>query len=158
CGQRTTAQRPSAPAVTVSLPAQQEITEWDDYIGRVAAIEEVEIRSQVTGFLDSIHFRDGQIVAKGDLLLIIDQRPFQAALEHAKAGVAEATGRLQQSQAQLLQARAQLLQSKAHQTKAQLDFERYQPLAKEQAITKQDLDNAEQANRAALADVEGSQA
>ena len=158
CGQRTTAQRPSAPAVTVSLPAQQEITEWDDYIGRVAAIEEVEIRSQVTGFLDSIHFRDGQIVAKGDLLLIIDQRPFQAALDHAKAGVAEATGRLQQSQAQLLQARAQLLQSKAHQTKAQLDFERYQPLAKEQAITKQDLDNAEQANRAALADVEGSQA
>jgi multidrug efflux system membrane fusion protein len=65
---------------------------------------------------------------------------------------------LKQSQAQLVQARAQLLQSRAHQTKAQLDFDRFQPLARDQAITKQDLDNAEQANMAAQADVEASQA
>jgi multidrug efflux system membrane fusion protein len=158
CGPQATAPPASAPAVTVSLPVQQEITEWDDYVGRVAAIEEVEIRSQVTGFLDSIHFRDGQIVKKGDLLFIIDQRPFQAALDQAKAGVAEATGRLEQSQAQLLQARAQALQAKANQTKTQLDFDRFKPLAKDEAITQQDLDNAEQANLAALADVDASQA
>ncbi len=149
---------PSAAPVTVSQPLQQEITEWDDYVGRVAPIEEVEVRSQVTGFLSSVNFRDGQIVNKGDLLFVIDQRPFQAALDQAKAGVAESTSRVTQAQAQLTQARAQLLQSQANQTKAQLDFERFKPLAKDQAITQQELDNAEQANLAAKADVEAARA
>jgi RND family efflux transporter MFP subunit len=149
---------PAAAPVTVSNPLSQEITEWDDYVGRVAPIEEVEVRSQVTGFLSSIHFRDGQIVNKGDLLFIIDQRPFQAALDQAKAGVAEATSRITQAQAQQTQARAQLLQSQANQTKTQLDFERFKPLARDQAITQQELDNAEQANLAAKADVEAAKA
>lgn len=155
---QTAAPPPAAPSVIVSNPLQKEITEWDDYVGRVAPIDEVEIRSQVTGFLQSFNFRDGQIVNKGDLLFVIDQRPFQAALDQAKAGVAEATSRITQAQAQLTQARAQLSQSKANQTKAQLDFERFKPLAKDQAITQQELDNAEQANLAAIADVEAANA
>jgi multidrug efflux pump subunit AcrA (membrane-fusion protein) len=158
CGKEAAANAPPPPAVTVALPLSREITEWDDYVGRVAPIDEVEVRAQVTGFLNSIHFRDGQIVNKGDLLFVIDQRPFQATLDQAKAGVAEAASRLTQAQAQVTQAKAQLLQSKANQTKAQLDFERFKPLAKDQAITQQELDNAEQANLAAKADVEASNA
>lgn len=158
CASKPAPPQQGPPTVSVATPLQQEIVEWDDYVGRVAPLEEVEIRSQVTGFLNSIHFRDGQIVNKGDLLFIIDPRPFQAALDQAKAGVAEATSRLTQAQAQVTQARAQLLQSQANQTKTQLDFERFKPLAKDQAITQQELDNAEQANLAAKADVEASQA
>ncbi len=158
CASNSSPAPAAPPSVTVATPVQKELNEWDDYVGRVAPLEEVEIRSQVTGFLSSIHFRDGQIVKKGDLLFIIDQRPFQAALDQAKAGVAEATSRLTQAQAQVTQARAQLLQSQANQTKAQLDFERFKPLAKDQAITQQELDNAEQANLAAKADVEASRA
>lgn len=155
---QATAPTPAAPPVTVSNPVTQEVTEWDDYVGRVAPTEEVEVRSQVTGFLSSIHFRDGQIVKKGDLLFVIDQRPFQATVDQAKAGVAEAVSRRTQAEAQVTQARAQLLQSQANQTRTQLDFERFQPLARDQAITQQELDNAEQANLAAKADVEASKA
>jgi RND family efflux transporter MFP subunit len=144
--------------VTVSRPLQKEIVEWDDYVGRVAAIDEVEVRAQVTGFLQSVHFRDGQIVNQGDLLFVIDQRPFVAASDQAKAGIAEAQGRLTQARAQVTQARAQLAQSKAIQTKTQLDFERFQPLARDQAITQQELDNAQQANLASRADVEAATA
>lgn len=158
CASKSAPPPAAPPTVTVATPTQQELNEWDDYVGRVAPLEEVEIRSQVTGFLSSIHFRDGQIVNKGDLLFIIDQRPFQAALDQAKAGVAEATSRIAQAQAMVTQGRAQLLQSQANQTKAQLDFERFKPLAKDQAITQQELDNAEQANLAAKADVEASRA
>ena len=77
-------------AVTVSKPLQKTITEWDEYTGRFEAMATVEVRARVSGFIDSIHFRDGQIVKQGDLLFVIDQRPYQIAVEQAKADLERA--------------------------------------------------------------------
>lgn len=71
--------------VDVALPLIKNIVEWDEYTGRFQAIEEVEVRSRVTGYLNAIKFKDGQFVKKGDVLFIIDPRPFQYALTRAIA-------------------------------------------------------------------------
>jgi membrane fusion protein, multidrug efflux system len=71
--------------VDVSLPLKKKIVEWDEYTGRFQAIQEVEIRARVTGYLDAIKFKDGQMVKKGDVLFIIDPRPYQYALSSAEA-------------------------------------------------------------------------
>jgi RND family efflux transporter MFP subunit len=84
------AQPASAPIVTVAKPLVKEIVEWDDFIGRFEAIDEVEIRARVSGYLDKVHFQDGSIVAAGAPLFTVDQRPYQAALEQAEATVASA--------------------------------------------------------------------
>src|SRR3954468_15850772 len=76
---------PPPPPVTVSKPVQKKITEWDEYTGRFEALATVEVRARVSGFIQSLHFKDGQTVKQGDLLFIIDQRPFQIAVEQAKA-------------------------------------------------------------------------
>jgi len=73
------------PAVTVARPLQKKITEWDEYTGRFTAVETVEVRARVSGFIDSIHFKDGQLVKQGDLLFVIDPRPYRFAVEQAKA-------------------------------------------------------------------------
>src|SRR5215208_965149 len=85
---------PATPAVTVSTPIQKKITEWDEYTGRFTAMETVEVRARVSGFLDSIHFKDGQIVKQGDLLFVIDQRPYKLAVEQAKSDVERARAKL----------------------------------------------------------------
>jgi membrane fusion protein, multidrug efflux system len=82
------AQAPPAPAVTVAQPLAKRVTQWDEYTGRFDAIEQVEVRPRVSGFIEKIHFKDGQVVAKGDLLFTIDQRPYQLSVEGAKADVA----------------------------------------------------------------------
>lgn len=74
-----------APPAKVSGPIKQKLTEWDEYTGRFRAFERVEIRARVSGYLDEIRFKDGQLVKKGDTLFVIDQRPFQIALERAEA-------------------------------------------------------------------------
>src|SRR5258708_20159507 len=76
---------PPTPSVTVARPVQKLITEWDEYTGRFAAVETVEVRARVSGFVDSIHFKEGQMVNRGDLLFIIDKRPYQIAVEQANA-------------------------------------------------------------------------
>src|SRR5215203_4738030 len=81
---------PPPPPVTVSKPLQKPITEWDEYTGRFEALATVEVRARVSGFIDSIHFRDGQIVQQGALLFIIDQRPYQIAVDQAKADLERA--------------------------------------------------------------------
>ena len=68
---------PPAPAVTVAKPIERGVTEQDEYVGRFVAVDLVEIRARVSGYLDQIHFRDGQMVKQGDLLFTIDKRPFQ---------------------------------------------------------------------------------
>lgn len=73
------------PEVDVAFPLNKEIVEWDEYTGRFQAIESVDIRSRVTGYLNKINFKDGQIVKKGEVLFIIDPRPFQYALDRATA-------------------------------------------------------------------------
>jgi len=84
------AQVPAAPAVTVAKPVVKDIVEQDDFIGRFEPVDQVDIRSRVSGYLGKIHFRDGALVKKGDLLFTIDQRPYQAALDEAEATVASA--------------------------------------------------------------------
>ncbi|MGE3537173.1 MAG: efflux RND transporter periplasmic adaptor subunit [Candidatus Tectimicrobiota bacterium] len=84
----------SPPKVTVSQPVLREVVEWEEYTGRLEAVEAVEVRARVNGYLQAIHFKDGSNVKKGDLLFIIDPRPYQAELERARAelGLAVARG------------------------------------------------------------------
>ena len=89
------------PTVTVSHPLEQETVEWDEYTGQFAAVDYVEVRARVGGYLDSVNFKDGQMVAKGDLLFVIDPRPYEIALASAKAQVGETTARLDLANRQL---------------------------------------------------------
>src|SRR5258705_9702011 len=81
---------PPPPPVTVPKPLQKKITEWDEYTGRFVPIATVEVRARVSGFIKSIHFHDGQIVKTDDLLFVIDQRPYQIAVEQAKSDLERA--------------------------------------------------------------------
>lgn len=81
---------PALPTVSVAQPLQRTVTEWDDYVGRFAPSQTVEVRPRVSGPITAIHFKDGDIVQKGQLLFTIDPRPFAAALAEARAGVASA--------------------------------------------------------------------
>jgi multidrug efflux system membrane fusion protein len=110
---------PGLPAVTVSRPVQQKITEWDEYTGRFVAVKTVEIRARVSGFIDSIHFKDGQIVKQGDLLFIIDPRPYRLAVE-------QATADRDRTRAKLAIARS--------------DVERATPLLRSQSVTEREFD------------------
>jgi multidrug efflux system membrane fusion protein len=91
-GQQQTAAAP--PAVTVAAPVQRTVVDQDEYVGRFLAVNAVEIRSRLSGYLSAIHFTDGQMVKKGDLLFSIDRRPFDIALEQMKANLAQARANL----------------------------------------------------------------
>jgi RND family efflux transporter MFP subunit len=95
------AQAPPAPAVTVSAPLQKEITEWDEFTGQFAAVDDVEIRARVSGYLTEIHFQDGQIVHQGDLLFVIDPRPYEATLASTQAQLAQAEAQVDLATRQL---------------------------------------------------------
>jgi RND family efflux transporter MFP subunit len=92
---------PPPPAVTVSLPLQKEITEWDQFTGQFAPVDSVEIRARVSGYLTEIHFTDGQIVKKGDLLFVIDPRPYEATLATMRAQLAQAEAQVELATRQL---------------------------------------------------------
>ena len=100
-GQQTAAPAPPPPAVTVSKPLVKDMQEWADFTGQFEAREAVEVRPRVSGYLESINFVDGQLVKKGDLLFVIEPRPFELALETAKAQQAQAEAQVQLAQAQL---------------------------------------------------------
>ncbi|MFO1036987.1 MAG: efflux RND transporter periplasmic adaptor subunit [Geminicoccaceae bacterium] len=85
---------PPPPAVTVAQPLQQKLIEQDEFTGRFEAVERVEVRARVAGYMQEVHFTDGQIVEKGQLLFVIDPRPFELALDRAKAQLEEAESRL----------------------------------------------------------------
>ena len=103
---------PSAPMVTVAAPLEREINQWDDYVGRFEASRSVEVRPRVSGQIIGVHFTDGQIVQKGQLLFTIDPRPFGAALAEAKASVASAQSDLSLAEINLGRAR-KLLEAEA---------------------------------------------
>lgn len=86
---------PPPPVVAVSQPVQREIVEWDEYTGRFDAVETVEIRARVSGHLTEVRFKDGQRVKQGDVLFVIDQRPFERALEQAQAELFAATTKVE---------------------------------------------------------------
>jgi RND family efflux transporter MFP subunit len=94
CGRSHDAGPPPPPKVTVARPLAKEIVEWDEYTGRLQALEAVEVRPRVSGYLDSIAFADGAIVKEGDLLFVIDPRPYEATLKRAQAEVVLAQSRL----------------------------------------------------------------
>jgi RND family efflux transporter MFP subunit len=102
---------PPPPAVTVAKPLVQELREWSDFSGQFEARESVEIRARVSGYLESVNFTDGQLVKKGDLLFIIEPRPYEIALETAKTQVAQAEAQVQLAEVQLART-AELLKNK----------------------------------------------
>src|SRR5436190_18278478 len=78
---------PSLPPVSVSAPVARQVVDWDEFVGRFEAIQTVEVRPRVSGYVQKVAFKDGDIVRKGQLLFIIDPRPYQAALAQARADV-----------------------------------------------------------------------
>ena len=110
---------PPASPVGVAEPIAKRVTQWDEFSGRFEALASVEIRARVSGFIDKLHFRDGQIVQAGDLLFTIDKRPFQIAVESAQAEVAR---------------------TKAQVDLAELQVDRGASLIKSKTITDQDFD------------------
>jgi multidrug efflux pump subunit AcrA (membrane-fusion protein) len=90
CGGKPAEGPPPAPPVSVSAPVQRQIVDWDEFVGRFEAIQQVEVRPRVSGYVQTVAFRDGDIVRKGQLLFVIDPRPYDAALAQARADVARA--------------------------------------------------------------------
>src|SRR5215472_15246589 len=88
------ASAPPPPAVTVAKPTKRVVVDQDEYVGRFVAIDSVEIRARVSGYLDRIDFTDGQMVKQGDLLFTLDKRPYQTALDQAKANLAQSRANL----------------------------------------------------------------
>jgi RND family efflux transporter MFP subunit len=132
CGDQPQRSAAAPPTVTVAKPILQNVTDYDEYVGRFVPINAVEIRARVSGYLDSIQFEDGQLVKQGDLLFVIDKRPFQNSLE---------------------QARANLEQARANLAFANADLERGSQLVRDKTITQQTFDQRTQATRVAQASV-----
>jgi RND family efflux transporter MFP subunit len=89
----TPAQQPVAPQVSVASALERDVTEWDEFTGRLEAVESVEVRPRVTGYIESVNFTEGSTVKKGDLLFVIDPRPYRAELSKAEAELARAVAR-----------------------------------------------------------------
>src|SRR5437879_1199346 len=152
------ANTPPPPDVEVAVVEQKDIPIERQWIGTLDGMVNAAIKAQVTGYLLRQNYAEGSFVHKGQLLFEIDPRPLQAAVDQAIGQLAQANGQLAQAKAQLVQAEAQLIQSRANQGRTQMDVDRYIPLASQQAITQQDLDNATQNNLSAKAQVEASRA
>jgi membrane fusion protein (multidrug efflux system) len=144
--------------VEVVQVEQRDVPIYSEWIGTLDGFVNADIKAEVSGYLLEQAYQEGSFVKKGQLLFQIDPRPFQAALDLAKGQFAQAEGQLSQAQAQLSQALAQVAVAEANQRRTQLDVDRYTPLAKQQAITQQDLDNATQNNLAAKAQVQSAEA
>jgi RND family efflux transporter MFP subunit len=89
CSQFPPEEQPPPPAVTVSYPLERDVTDTIDFTGRTAAVDQVKVQARVWGSLEKINFVEGAEVKKGDVLFVIDQRPYNAALERAEADVAQ---------------------------------------------------------------------
>lgn len=123
--------------VAVSTPLQKDVVDWDDFVGRFEAVDQVDVRPRVSGYLTEIGFKDGEIVKKGQTLFVIDPRPYQAALDQAKA-------QTQRAEASLTNARTLL--------------ERGKTLLAARAISQEELDNRQATERQATADLAAAQA
>ncbi|WP_027583574.1 efflux RND transporter periplasmic adaptor subunit [Bradyrhizobium sp. Ai1a-2] len=102
CGDKPQPQAATpAPAVTVAQPTKRTVTDWDEFTGRFEAIEEVQVRARVGGFVTSVEFRDGAIVRAGDLLYVIDPRPFEAVAKQAEGQLADARAKAELAKREL---------------------------------------------------------
>jgi len=126
------ASAPPPPQVTVSRPVRRQVADQNEFVGRFVAVDEIEVRARVSGYLDTVHFKDGQLVKAGDVLFTIDRRPFQAALEQTKASLAQA---------------------KANLAFADSDLVRAQGLIRDSVISQQVFDQRTQTKRVAEASV-----
>jgi membrane fusion protein (multidrug efflux system) len=149
-----------APTVVVATVTQKTVPIYSEYVGQTRADNTVELRARVEGVLQKVYFREGAAVKKGQLLFTIDKRPFEAALQSAKALAAKAVADLAQAQQRtdVLQAQAQLAEAQAVLARADQDVNRLVPLAKEKAVTEQDLDAAIAAQKSSKATVDARQA
>jgi len=136
CGEKK-APAPPPPAVVVSHPLQKMIIDWDDYVGQFIAVDSVDVRPRVSGYLQTVAFKDGQTVRKGQLLFVIDPRPYQALVDQAKAQV-------QRQEATLANAAAQRKRSEA--------------LVATHAVSQQDYDTLVATERQAAADLAAAKA
>lgn len=142
CGEVQQAAAPGAtplpaPKVSVAKPVRKLVSDYDEYVGRFVAYDFVEVRARVSGYLEQIHFTDGQLVKQGDKLFTIDRRPFEASLEQAKAAVEQA---------------------RANLAFAEADLKRGATLVPGTSITQQTLDQRTQAKRVAEASVMAQEA
>ncbi len=137
CGNGQQQGAPPPPTVTVAKPVTRTIVDRDEYVGRFVAVDSVEVRSRVSGVLEAVHFQDGQIVNKGDLLFTIDKRQFQNSVD---------------------QARANLLLAKSNFTFTESDLTRGQQLLRDKTISEQVYDQRAQAKRNAEASVAANEA
>jgi RND family efflux transporter MFP subunit len=138
CGEGAPKQAvPPPPAVTVAKPQSQAVVDFDEYVGRFLAVDSVEMRARVSGYLEKVHFKDGQIVKQGDLLFTIDRRPLETALA---------------------QARATLAQVRANLAFAESDLARASQLVRDRTITEQTFEQRTQAKRVAEASVAAQEA
>jgi multidrug efflux system membrane fusion protein len=136
CDNKPVASAPPPPPVTVSKPIQKSITEWDEYTGRFIPVATVEVRARVSGFIDSIHFKDGQVVKKDDLLFVIDQRPYQIAVEQAKGDLERARSKYDIATA---------------------DVDRAAPLVRNQSVTEREFDTRKSTQRDASGQVSSAE-
>jgi RND family efflux transporter MFP subunit len=137
CGGAESPPPPGPPPVTVSVPLVQDLVDWDEYVGRFEAIQSVDVRPRASGYLQGIHFRDGQTVRKGELLFTIDSRPAQAAVA---------------------QAVAQLAQAQATLANAQTQYARSEKLVQERAASQEELEQRRADLRSGSAQVAAAQA
>src|SRR5215471_16452605 len=137
CGEGQKQAAPPPSKVTVAKPAQRTIVDQDEYVGRFVPVNVVEVRARVSGYLDQIHFTDGQIVKQGDLLFTIDKRPFQNTLD---------------------QARAKLEVAKSNVAFTQSDLARGQQLLRDRTISEQIYEQRAQQFRNAQAAVSANEA
>ncbi|AMJ59850.1 efflux RND transporter periplasmic adaptor subunit [Bosea sp. PAMC 26642] len=128
---------PPAPPVQVSAPLAKRVTNWDEFTGRFEASEQVEVRARVSGFLDSLHFKDGDLVKKGDLLFTIDPRPYVLSVDASRAEVARA---------------------KAQVDLAQNEVERAEALTQNRTITARDVDQRRANLNSAIGSLQGAEA
>src|SRR5882762_4678263 len=84
---------PITPTVSIAQPIARKVNEWDEFTGRLVSPETVEVRARVSGYIDKIHFKEGSDVKQGDVLVTIDQRPYQAAVDRLKADLGAARAR-----------------------------------------------------------------
>jgi RND family efflux transporter MFP subunit len=102
CGEKPPqAAAAAAPPVTVAQPVKRTVTDWDEFTGRFEAVQEVQVRARVGGYVNSVEFRDGAIVNTGDLLYVIDSRPFEAVAEQANGQLSDARAKVELAKREL---------------------------------------------------------
>lgn len=125
------------PKVKVAQPLQKEVLEWDEYTGRIEAMETVEVRARVDGYLDKVNFKAGDLIKKGDLLFVIDPRPYRAELNRAEGELEQARARLEL---------------------AKNDFQRAERMLRSKAISLEEYDTRSKGQREASAAVRAAEA